>query len=209
MAVIPDETQRRSGIRYFEDLKFASNKELGPKDYFEIAYRGIDSLRGDKSMEDQLDGKKILVVDDEVDILETMEELLHMCQVETASSFEEAWNKLGTSYYDFAILDIMGVDGYRLLELANERKIPAIMLTAHAMTPDNVMKSIKRGATYFLPKEEMANIVSHMHDIMDAMEKGQSTWKHWLDRLGVFFDGRFGPDWKADDKEFWIKYLYY
>lgn len=160
-------------------------------------------------MENRLEGKKILVVDDEADVLESLEELLSMCKVETAGTFEAAWEKLGTQYYDFAILDIMGVEGYRLLELANERKVPAIMLTAHALTPDNVVRSIKEGAAYFLPKEEMAGIVSHMNDVIDAMDKGQNTWKRWLDRLGAFFDGRFGPDWKADDKEFWVKYIYY
>ena len=37
-----------------------------------------------------LDGKRILIVDDEPDILETLEELLSMCEVVKASTFEEA-----------------------------------------------------------------------------------------------------------------------
>lgn len=86
---------------------------------------------------DLLAERHILVVDDEQDILETLAELLSMCHVETSSTFEEAWERLGTRYYDIAILDIMGVDGYRLLHLANERDITAVMLTAHALSPDN------------------------------------------------------------------------
>ena len=39
---------------------------------------------------DLLDGKKILIVDDEPDILETLEELLSMCDITKASSFAEA-----------------------------------------------------------------------------------------------------------------------
>ena len=42
-----------------------------------------------------LDGKKILIVDDEVDILDMLEELLEMCDVVKASTFEEAKKPVG------------------------------------------------------------------------------------------------------------------
>jgi CheY-like chemotaxis protein len=159
--------------------------------------------------ENLLEGKKILVVDDESDILDTVAELLSMCEVEKASTFDEAWERLGTQYYDLVILDIMGVQGYRLLELANERKVPAMMLTAHAMTPDNVVKSHQEGAAYFLPKDEMVHIASHLNDILEAKQEGKSTWWRWLDRLGAFFDARFGPDWQADHQDFWKHARYF
>jgi DNA-binding response OmpR family regulator len=72
--------------------------------------------------EQLLKGKKILIVDDEPDILEALEELLSMCQVEKAASFNEAQKKLNTLSFDIAILDIMGVHGYRLLDLTKEKK---------------------------------------------------------------------------------------
>ena len=37
-----------------------------------------------------LEGKKILIVDDEPDVLDVLEEMLDMCEVVKASSFEEA-----------------------------------------------------------------------------------------------------------------------
>ncbi|MBL7101167.1 MAG: response regulator, partial [Desulfobacteraceae bacterium] len=37
-----------------------------------------------------LDGKRILIVDDEADILDILEELLEMCDVVKASTFDEA-----------------------------------------------------------------------------------------------------------------------
>ena len=36
-----------------------------------------------------LDYKRVLIVDDEVDVLDTLEELLPMCDVVKAASFEE------------------------------------------------------------------------------------------------------------------------
>ena len=60
-----------------------------------------------------LDGKKVLVVDDEPDILESLEELLDMCEVVTAFTFEQAKQLLESQDFHIAILDIMGIDGYR------------------------------------------------------------------------------------------------
>jgi CheY-like chemotaxis protein len=37
-----------------------------------------------------LHGKKVLVVDDEPDVLDVLEEILDMCEVTRASTFEEA-----------------------------------------------------------------------------------------------------------------------
>ena len=93
-----------------------------------------------------LRGKKILVVDDEPDVLESLVELLDMCKIDTASSFEEGKKRLETDSYDIAILDIMGVDGFELLKIANEHKTPALMLTAHGLSEENLKKSAKEGA---------------------------------------------------------------
>jgi DNA-binding NtrC family response regulator len=153
---------------------------------------------------DLLDGKRILIVDDEPDILETLEGLLHMCEVIKATSFDEANNLLETQDFDLAILDIMGVKGYQLLELANKRNVIAVMLTAHALTPDNIVESYKKGAAYFIPKEEMARIGAFLNDILQAKKKGENTWMNWLERLtDAYWEKKFGPDWKNKDKEFW------
>ena len=67
-----------------------------------------------------LRGKKILIVDDEPDVLDTLEQLLAMCEVKRATNFEEARSLLEKHIFDIAILDIMGVNGYGLLDIANE-----------------------------------------------------------------------------------------
>jgi CheY-like chemotaxis protein len=154
-----------------------------------------------------LDGKKILAVDDEEDVLDTLKDLLPMCDLETATSYELAWEALGTNYYDVAILDIMGVDGYRLLELANNRGIPAIMLTAHAISPENIKKSFHGGAALYLPKDEMINITTYLSDVIEAKAAGRSTWSRWFERLGAFFTAQFGPDWEKKHHVFPDNYI--
>jgi hypothetical protein len=87
--------------------------------------------------------------------------------------------------------------------MANEKKILAVMLTAHALTPEDTVKSYKRGAAFFVPKEEMSNITTFLSDVLEAKEKGENYWASWLDRLGRYYDKKFGPDWKDSDREFW------
>ncbi len=129
-----------------------------------------------------LKGKKILVVDDEPDILAVLEELLDMCEIVKAATFKEAKSYMESRQFDIAILDIMGVDGYALLEIANRKNLPALMLTAHAFTPDNLVKSIKEGAASYIPKEEIAEIADYLIDILNAQKKGISPWEPWQRR---------------------------
>jgi len=157
----------------------------------------------------RLEGKRILLVDDEHDVLDTMEAMLPMCQVVKTDSFNGAKKLLETEHFDMAILDIMGVDGYELLEIAKEKDVIALMLTAHALTPDNAVKSYKQGAASYLPKEEMHNITLFLEDILEAKEKGKNLWWRWLGRLDSYFEKKFGPDWQEDDKDFWEKFPYY
>ena len=70
-----------------------------------------------------LKGKKILIVDDEPDVLEVLEEFLKMCRLVKATNFDDAKKFLESQDFDAAILDIMGVSGYELLEIANKKHI--------------------------------------------------------------------------------------
>ncbi len=157
---------------------------------------------------DRLTGKKILIVDDEPDVLETLEEFLTQCDISKARTFDKGKELLETQRFDIAILDIMGVRGYELLDVAVQRKITAVMLTAHALTPESIVKSYKNGAAYYIPKEEMARITTFLEDILDAQERGRSTWLNWLDMLtDSYWEKKFGPDWKTKDKKFWDNFM--
>ncbi|MFN3535644.1 MAG: response regulator [Desulfatiglandales bacterium] len=152
----------------------------------------------------KLKDKRILIVDDEPDVLDTLEEYLEGCRLFRASSFQEAKEILETQELDLAILDIMGVDGYRLLDLANKKGIPAVMLTAHAFSPDNLMKSIQKGAYSYIPKEKISEIEDFLVDVLEAREKDQNPWQKWQTRLPeTYFEKRWGKAWKDMDKEFW------
>jgi len=152
---------------------------------------------------DLLNNKRVLVVDDEVDVLETIEDLLSMCQVVKASTFAEAKKHLDNRVFDIAILDIMGVDGYRLLEIATRKKILPVMLTAHALSPEDTVKSFKEGAASFVPKDKMKDIATYLVDILEAKEKGRSFWWRWLERFASYYEKKFGPNWRRGDEEFW------
>jgi len=156
-----------------------------------------------------LDGKRILVVDDEPDVLESLEDLLATCEVVKASSFDDARSLIEQERFDLVILDIMGVSGYDLLDLATQKNMTAVMLTAHALTPENIVKSYRQGAAYFLPKEKMVNITSFLEEILDAKQKGQSTWDNWMNRLAGYCERTFGDKWQDTEKDFWDKFPFY
>jgi len=156
--------------------------------------------------EDILKGLKVLVVDDEEDILESLEETLDMCNLDKAGDFETASDLLEKNSYDAAILDIMGVRGYDLLDITTSRKIPTLMLTAHALSPDNLVKSLKKGANAYVPKDKIAEIDVFLRDILEEKPQKGGLGR-WFDRLESFFEDKFGEYWKEkSDPEFWRRY---
>jgi DNA-binding NtrC family response regulator len=157
-----------------------------------------------------LQGKKVLIVDDEPDILDILTEHLGICMIDRARTFEEAKELLETSSYDLVVLDIMGVRGFELLQITKEKDIPTLMLTAHALNEDALKKSAEEGASYFVPKDEIGNIDVFVADVIEAREKQRNPWVKWFERLGPYFHERTnfgGPNWREDHKKFWDEKL--
>lgn len=163
-------------------------------------------------MEDRIDrlkGKRILIVDDEPDILGVLEDLLDMCEMDQASDYEEALSLLERNAYDAAILDIMGVRGYDLLDVTTAKDLPTMMLTAHALSSEDFFKSIRSGAQAYVPKDRITEIATFLADVIEAAEGRAVKKRRWFERLETFFDEKFGPDWRAkEDSEFWKKNFY-
>jgi CheY-like chemotaxis protein len=185
--------------------------------YFVLLYlkyrwkKNFSKMEGELTMKPEkvIRGKYVLIVDDEKDVLDTLTELLDMCRLDTALSFEEAKKQLEQNPYDLAILDIMGVNGYELLKIASSRKIPALMLTAHALSSDNLKRSAEEGAAYYAPKDKIEDISIFMADVFESIDEGKSPWEKLIDRLGGFYDKRFqGTEWREQEKEYLDKLSY-
>ena len=144
--------------------------------------------------------KIVLTVDDETDVTDTVAEVLDMCLVRKANDYDTARQLLMSYTFDIVILDIMGVNGFELLRTSVKRGFPTVMLTAYALTPEALEKSIKLGAVSFLPKEKMNNLPEFLADVV--LKGGQPVWAKLFDKLGDFFNKRFGPDWKQRNKFF-------
>jgi CheY-like chemotaxis protein len=145
-----------------------------------------------------LNGKFILAVDDEPDVLVLLEDEIlgtaPRCKFEKATTYEEAVKKLKSQMYDVVILDIMGVRGFELLELAVSRDFRVAMLTAHALTPEALKRSFEMKARAYLPKEKLGEVVPFLEDLLKY--EYLRGWKQLLEKLKGFFDGKFESDWE-------------
>ena len=148
------------------------------------------------STESPLSGKTILAVDDEPDVLATLAELLEMSLVVTKTNYDDAVVFLKNNNPDLAILDIMGVNGFELLKLCVEKKIDAVMLTAHAFSIESLKKSLELGAQAYLPKEKMADIVSFLEDVVT--KEHNENWQRLFNRLGGLLNAAFGANWNKE-----------
>ncbi len=155
--------------------------------------------------ESLLKNLRLLIVDDEPDVLDLLREEIQEacpdCQIDEAGTFELAKELMISWTYDLVVLDIMGVRGFELLSLARVRNFPVAMLTAHALTPEAIQQSIELGARAYLPKEKMGEIVPFLEDILRYEQL--PGWKRLFDKLGNFFNARFGPDWQNKEGQFW------
>lgn len=151
-----------------------------------------------------LNHKKVLVVDDEPDILTVIkEEIAYSCpntEVDTAGNYESAVELLKSKDYDLVILDIMGVRGFDLLPIAVDRKFKVVVLTARDLNPEALGKTHDLGGMAYLPKDQLGNLVPFLEDVLK--HDYESGWKLLMHKLDAYFTGKFrSPDWR--DKMRW------
>jgi DNA-binding response OmpR family regulator len=115
---------------------------------------------------------KILVVDDEPDLLEQLRETLtsQKYDVDTADDGESALDKLFDNLYDLIILDIMlpKVDGLSVLREIRKAKVktPILMLTAKGSVEDKI-KGLDYGADDYLAKPfAMAELMARIRSLL-------------------------------------------
>jgi DNA-binding response OmpR family regulator len=146
-----------------------------------------------------LNHKKVLVVDDEPDILTVVkEEIQDLCpdtEIDTAGGYARAADLLNAKEYDLVILDIMGVRGFDLLPIAVGRKFKVVMLTAHDISPEALHKTHDLGGMAYLPKDELGELVPFLEDVLK--HEYRSGWRLLLQKLDAYFTEEFhSPDWK-------------
>jgi DNA-binding response OmpR family regulator len=151
-----------------------------------------------------LEGKRILAVDDEPDVLDTLADLLGDyagLTLDRATDYETGFHLLRSWSYDAVILDIMGVRGFDLLNASVHLGFPTVMLTAHALSAEALKKSIEMGARAYIPKEKMIDIAAFLEDVL-TLAHGSNVQK-MFQRLGGVFNKKFGSQWMEDEKAFW------
>ena len=153
-----------------------------------------------------LNGRLILAVDDEPDVLEVLEDEIlgyaPTCKIEKVTTYQEASKKLESQNYDVVILDIMGVKGFDLLEQSVKHNFRTAMLTAHSLNPESLKRSIEMGACAYLPKEKLGEIVPFLEDILESAD-GSTVWGRLMNALEGYFAGRWGELWKKSEEKFW------
>lgn len=145
-----------------------------------------------------LKDKVVLVVDDEPDVIDTVAEELDGTILHRALDFATAREYILSYTYDVVVLDIMGVNGFELLKMSVSRGFPTVMLTAHALTPEALKKSIKLGAVSFLPKERISELRGFLEEVV--LNRDKPLWIRFFDLFSDYFNKRFGPDWKEKDR---------
>ncbi len=153
-------------------------------------------------MDDQsvLEHKKLLAVDDEADILEVIKEQFPSTVVITAQTFESALKLINEDKFDLVILDIMGVNGFELLNACRARYLPAAMLTARAINVESINAAIREGAVSFLPKEELGKLPELVAEILRELEQGRTHWTKLFERFGSYFKDKLGVTWEDLEK---------
>jgi DNA-binding NtrC family response regulator len=102
-------------------------------------------------------GQRILIIDDEAAIRESLETLLSLegYGVEMAATGEEGLDRIQLNTYDLVLLDLAlpGKNGLEILQLIRESQpaLPVIMITAYGKV-DNVVDAIRTGAQNFVQK---------------------------------------------------------
>ena len=102
-------------------------------------------------------GQRILIIDDEAAIRESLETLLSLegYLVETATNGEEGVDQIQQNIFDLVLLDLAlpGKNGLEILQVIRELQpvLPVIMITAYGKV-DNIVDAMRLGAQNFVQK---------------------------------------------------------
>lgn len=136
-------------------LKLNSERDKGTVAVCEFIFRAVKKKEEQSNPENELNGKRILVVEDNALNREILKELLSIVGISTEMAEDgfdavEKVAKGGRDYYDAILMDIQmpKMDGYeataRIRNICGDRRIPIIAVTANAFEEDR-QKSLVAG----------------------------------------------------------------
>ena len=130
-------------------------------------------------------GKRILVVDDKPEVLMALNKEISgscpECRFETATTYQEAVEKMMSWTYDIILLDGMGTRDFDLLDWALVRNYPIALLTTSLSNPEPQNQAIKKVTRFTLPMEKLKDIVPFLEDIVRY--KRLSWWERLISDL--------------------------
>jgi DNA-binding NtrC family response regulator len=122
---------------------------------------------------------RILIVDDEEDLISTMAERLELrgFQVETATTGEDALRLVGDHVFSVIILDVKmpGIGGLELMtRIKQERpKLPFILFTGHGSLADAQRGTEEGASAYLLKPIKIDEMISTIRNAIGG-NKGQA-----------------------------------
>lgn len=139
----------------------------------------------------------VLVVDDELGLLVSLEQLLRMqgYQVTVASSGVQALTHLSETHYDLLLLDLAmpGVSGARVLDFITERGLDmAVIVISGTTSVIEATSAMRRGAIDFLrkpfgPEELLGSVANAVHKLgLERANRGMSQRLEASERLHRF-----------------------
>jgi DNA-binding response OmpR family regulator len=141
-----------------------------------------------------LNGKRIIAVNDNPDILAILEEEIIMaapnCYIDKANHYKRATELLASFTYDLVILDMMLVRISHLLNLAVNRPspFPVVILTAYTLNPETLRRFTEMGVRAYLPKEKLGEIIPFLEDFL--RHEYLPAWVRIFEPLRGFFNTR-------------------
>jgi len=144
-----------------------------------------------------LKNRMILAVDDEPDVLTVLEEeILEVCpdcKFHKAATYKEAVERMLSLTYDVVLLDIIGVQGIKILELAQSRHFPVGLLTTYPLTPETLRLPAQVAARAYLPKERLGEIVPFLEEVLKYHDL--PGWRRLFDKVTGFLGNKIEIDW--------------
>ncbi len=142
-----------------------------------------------------LKNKMILAVSKDPDVLAVLEEEISEgcpdCHFHKAVTYQEAVERMVSFTYDAVLLDIAGVRGLNLAELASRRNFPIAILTAHPLTPEALEGFLEMEIQAYLPKERIGEIVLFLED---TLRRRSLAGGRFFSKMG-FLGRTFELDW--------------